>query len=315
MKKIFAIALALVMVLSMASAFAYEWDCPTKKLNTGKMTIEVVPYVKVNSDCDPYWQYAESTCAGAVASTYVHYAVKVTVPTNLDQEWYDAITAAITLEAKGVVGAGKYTAPGLAATFVDGSVKTVAGFADDDEDGWVLYLAPDMKSWVDSEATGFAVKNVIFNSEVTEWKKTEICAYFTSEFSGLNKAIEVGGYSITFTPDGEKNFKVAITDECGTGYAFFETCDGKIMDTHAAADANNNTCNCSSLDFYKKATSYFNLGMGTCLTKDNIKANFGWKEKVQSCFKWSGNAQSVVDAECVVAIPKTGDASVLAWLF
>ena len=32
-------------------------------------------------------------------------------------------------------------------------------------------------------------------------------------------------------------------------------------------------------------------------------------------FSWSDKGASIVDAECVVAIPKTGDASVLAWLF
>ena len=59
MKKIFAIALALVMVLSMASAFAsacvqaptLDWYCATATChNCGKATVEVIPYVKVN-DC------------------------------------------------------------------------------------------------------------------------------------------------------------------------------------------------------------------------------------------------------------------------
>jgi len=59
----------------------------------------------------------------------------------------------------------------------------------------------------------------------------------------------------------------------------------------------------------------FKLDFGTCITDKAVKANFAWEDKVENCFSWSDKVQAVVDAECVVAIPKTGDASVLAWLF
>ena len=67
---------------------------------------------------------------------------------------------------------------------------------------------------------------------------------------------------------------------------------------------------------YDTIKAFFGLDINTCVTDKVIKANFGWKDKVESCFAWkTQNAMAVVDSECVVAIPKTGDASVLAWLF
>ena len=105
MKKIFAIALALVMVLSMASAFAspcmggFDWTCATAATNCGKGKVEVIPYVKVNNGCGSYdWQASE--CASAVSSENVFYAVKLTVDANADKEWWEQ--ASVALSYKGM---------------------------------------------------------------------------------------------------------------------------------------------------------------------------------------------------------------------
>ncbi|MBR4019238.1 MAG: hypothetical protein IKK12_06775, partial [Clostridia bacterium] len=66
---------------------------------------------------------------------------------------------------------------------------------------------------------------------------------------------------------------------------------------------------------YATIKAFFGLEIGTCVDADLIAANFGWEDEQEACFSWSDKAASIVDAECVVAIPKTGDASVLAWLF
>ena len=100
MKKIFAIALALVMVLSMASAFAandcstFDWTCSTKATNCGKGKVEVVPYVMVNTACG--WDYEVSTCATAITTQKVYYAVKLTVEANPDMEWWKEAELKVT---------------------------------------------------------------------------------------------------------------------------------------------------------------------------------------------------------------------------
>ena len=89
MKKIFAIALALVMVLSMASAFAfvgtcgkYEWTCDTAKCGVAKA--EVVQFV-ANNTID---RYEESTCAAVVVGRALNYGVKVTFDKDVNPQWF-----------------------------------------------------------------------------------------------------------------------------------------------------------------------------------------------------------------------------------
>ena len=49
------------------------------------------------------------------------------------------------------------------------------------------------------------------------------------------------------------------------------------------------------------------------MTKKAINANFGWNDEIESCFTWSKNGTAIVNPECKVEIPKTGDASVVAY--
>ena len=55
--------------------------------------------------------------------------------------------------------------------------------------------------------------------------------------------------------------------------------------------------------------------LGTCMTGDAIKAHFGWDDDgaAKSCKTWNKDAVAIANAECQVAIPKTGDVSVVAY--
>ena len=55
------------------------------------------------------------------------------------------------------------------------------------------------------------------------------------------------------------------------------------------------------------------LNFGTCVNADTIKANFGWYNKSWNCTNYNKNGLAVVNPECQVAIPKTGDVSVVAY--
>ena len=297
MKKIFAIALAVVMVLSMASAFAlnacsgnFTWSCPADVDYCGKGSIEVIPYVKANNSCGGYdWQV--STCASAVNTENVFYAVKVTVEANADPDWWKAAKATLTYD--GLVA----KAPKLAAVkSLDAAVP-----ADDKDEAQEFYYDFVAGAWVivdDNFKFGDAYVRV---EEVKKAADAEVCAKLVSENSGVG----------TWTY-GDYTVKVS------TSQIVFSKGTDKVTVLVDAVSGKINSVTTTDDDFFAEVVSVFNLGgcaVGTCINADNIQANFGWDDEVKSCFSWSDKAVSIVDAECVVAIPKTGDASVLAWLF
>ena len=106
MKKIFAIALAVVMVLSMASAFARsecatwgtDWSCVADDVWCGQGKVEVVPYVVVNTACG--YDYQVSDCASAINGENVYWAVELTVEANADPAWWGAAYLAVEVDAQ-----------------------------------------------------------------------------------------------------------------------------------------------------------------------------------------------------------------------
>ena len=108
MKKIFAIALALVMVLSMASAFAfvgtcgkYEWTCDTAKCGVAKA--EVAQFV-ANNTID---RYEESACAAVVVGRALNWGIKVTFDKDVNPQWFYHKNTKLVFETSNVQGAGK----------------------------------------------------------------------------------------------------------------------------------------------------------------------------------------------------------------
>ena len=326
MKKIFAIALALVMVLSMASAFAsecnvgpYDWACSTSVSKCGKATVEVIPYVKANDACAGV-KYVPSTCAAAVNTDEVYYVVKLSVDANPDKEWFDAAQFSITTK-------------GLAATEAKAAAKTAIDFkaakgdftgveftGDNAATAQVYYLNTAL-GWTryDAEDDTTAEDKFVRTLYVFDAAKAKLCATIKSE----NKfsSAKVGDYTVTYstnkaylTVNGvEYAALLKFTSDDGMVVLFMDK-DDKVQLIEATPAANK-CITAAALIQDVLADFTLGCGYGVCITYDAVKANFGWKDKVESCFSWSDKAPSVVDAECVVAIPKTGDASVLAWLF
>ena len=342
MKKIFAIALALVMVLSMASAFAWcvtdiNWACATDVCENGTGSVEVIPYVKGNG-CGTGNTWTESTCAGAVNGDLVYAALKVTVDEDPNLEWWAKAT--LKLETKGV----KNLKSGEIAVDPEGAVEyefdagDVAEFIAALEEGELkageYYLYASEGAWIAVKAKDFeAGKTTLFSAKVSEAAKVKFCATLESEVDGVNGYVSVDPYKIAWRDgkidvwNGKKGddlkwamfyingddqiekveYKVGEGDEqvvyTFTDFGFIDE-DGKASGY------------CAPFDWLEDVMEDLELNFrNTCYTKKAFTANFGWEDKVESCFSWNSDVQAVVNAECVVAIPKTGDASVLAWLF
>ena len=328
MKKIFAIALALVMVLSMASAFAmtcntnYDWSCATTTYDCGKVKIEVVPFIRSNTACTGESDFMQNTCAAAVVGERVYYGIKLTVDANLNKEWY-ATLKTMTVTQKNLSSAFGSTAEEGTWTAELPSFN----FASNDGKGgvyWHVAGATDAAAWT---------KDADFNNNNVEAKwalksNVKVCAKLTAvnEFS---KA-DVGGYTVQY-----KNNTLTFTKKDNKAVVYlngddkvqkievtlnYKDTDAKtitfVADNGTAFVANNGDLygySCNEGAFLKGIVDFFKFNFGTCMTKKAINANFGWNDEIESCFTWSKNGTAIVNPECKVEIPKTGDASVIAY--
>ncbi len=308
MKKIFAIALAVVMVLSMASAFAvsvdcetlvFDWTCKTDATLCGKGTVEVVPYVKVHTSCG--WEWQVSDCAAAIKTENVYYAIKMTVDANSDPDWWDV--AKLTIEVEGLenpVELNKATAWGT-------------GVVADDETQ-VYYLADNAQKWINVEdwedLTAAQQDAYIFGAKVLDQNVCtsdgySVCATLTSYNNGIGEYV-YGDYTIQTAYDKDTEEGSISVGKDGKWVAYMIE-GGEIVEIKGTKDT----------DYIAEVNALLNLGCayGVCVNEDNLEAIFGWDFEQEDCFDWSEKGAAVVDTDCVVAIPKTGDASVLAWLF
>lgn len=313
MKKIFAIALALVMVLSMASAFAsacvtgpFNWSATATAANCGKGKVEVVPFVKVNDGCGNYvWQ--ENNCAAAINSENVYYAVKLTVEPKADMEWWNKAT--LKVELKGLQSRNT-------ATWMDGG--TLVGWFNgldmkEEDDTVAYYISNDGMVWEKvSDWKDLSSKNqaaYIFTAKVTDAGKAKVCATLKSKLETYTGGI-IGNYYVKANTTNTNNMTIEVYSKKADGKPDKRLVKYTIKDEKVTGIEWSNQC---GADDYNTIRTYFNLEIGTPVSAKAINDNFGWNNKVESCFQWSKNGAAITNPECKVEIPKTGDASVVAY--
>ena len=319
MKKIFAIALALVMVLSMASAFAsacvtgpFSWDCATTNTYCGKAKVEVVPFVKVNEACGGF-TYQVSECASAVNSEKVYYGLKLTVDANPDADWFKGLPK----DTNNTTGKKEYSVKVTYTGIKGDPADSYAGiqkaiYAADNDEEKVYFFNAKVDNWdLLDEDDGITMDDVldpkspyVMSNVVSDASKAKICAVLESEY--MPGTVRVGDFVVKYAA-GDPAYLAVYADDGVTKLVVYKIVDEKVV-------AIDYTAACGEAD-YAAIKAFMGLEIGTCVTDDAVEANFGWDDEVKDCFAWGSKAASIVDSECVVAIPKTGDASVLAWLF
>ena len=330
MKKIFAIALALVMVLSMASAFAmncltFDWSKSTK-CGTGK--VEVITYVKCN-DGGTNNSYLANTGAAAVFGENVYYAVKLTVEENPNTSWWDNAKVTTTLTGLSQTG---HT--------IDNVDDKVAATGSLKAGEYYLYWNNTSKSYAAVKAADFVASpdtngGHLWVASVKNANTAKVCAELTSktyiDYNNVNP-LELNGYKVWTDAEGDsdKTFNVSFDD----GYNHYaQIVDGKVTaivvggrtynlqngDTFYCTDgtlvsaASNCTPYTDDYKVLKDITGVFGLVIGkTGLNGEIITGAYGWSSTKESCDNWSAKACAVVDP-VAIEIPKTGDASVIAY--
>ena len=328
MKKIFAIALALVMVFAMASAFAlsdcatvnFAWTCPATYSWCGKAAVEVVPYVHTNAACNGD-EYVVSDCATAIKGEFVYYAVKLTVEANPFAAWFNKDNNYTTTFSVGLKTAGLVAADSFGDETDEDGYETIAltdvvSMTADKE--VVYYLANDGQTWVEAKNADFVVvdtendeDNVIFKAEVAKAAVAEVCAEIESMNDGYD-TWTYGKWTVAAEDDSTSADAGVLTfTKGGKSVVITYTADGIVSISGSATELV-----AVDPDVFAEMVSTFkfnNCAIGTCITDKNIKANFGWDDEQEDCFAWSTKGMAVVDTDCVVAIPKTGDVSVVAY--
>ena len=338
MKKIFAIALALVMVLSMASAFAAvggvqcytpSYTCPT--VGCGVAKAEVVQFA-ANNTID---KFEETNCAGVVAGQPIFYGVKVIFDKDVNEQWFNDPATELSMswynvdDVKALEDVSR------------GTLKALTGKTYDKVSGktfWYDFVAEALVSTWNSNCV---------QALVADNTNAKVCADVNYVHSGVNgnqipvwdytdfdaKVVKGGDnagydYTIELIKAG-KTLKIWVIGG-EAKYASFDNStyyyadkgvimvvkNGTIADGKLTGDtATVAGLACDDVDEY---LALIGIKLGDCVTAGTIKAIFGWDDadKFMSCKTWNKDAVAIVNPDCfVMEIPKTGDASVLAWLF
>ena len=309
MKKIFAIALAVVMVLSIASvAGAFNWSKPadTTTADNFGYSIDVIKFTRSTGTLGSSYFTADDA-ATAVNGADVYYAIKLVVDNPSDDVKALAManvsfTAISGMENKTVrlnkMGNGVYYYGVL-------GEEGPAGFYPIQD-----FVSNDLLMNATAETPVFAARCLDTDTaKVAAKVYSKIDLWDTYQYPAM---LEVGDYKVSFN----KNPKiVGFYTAAGAHIVdFYLNDDGLVIKDVTGAAANElvklyQWLNAGDADSIEAAIDNKEMYM----TNDNLLAAFGWSYSQSDSVTWNANSTPII-LDPTVAIPKTGDnASVIGF--
>ena len=334
MKKLFAIVLAVVMVLSVASmAMAFEWAKPAEPADKFGYKIEVI---KMTSSTAAYGSASFNVDGNATAvnGAPVYYTIKLTVP-DLSKD------SGIRQNAKADV----------VFTSISG-VETIKSIELADlEEGVYYFYQPvrDAQLTGGVKVTGYSKKNPETNGPLTAQPYVfQPVSAFRANILGINYTAETPAYAKLcedtdtakvyakvysdrpFAANSWFNvgpYDVAVAtstvvfkeaaDKAGTGTTvatFHRNADDKVTKVDSVVGGQELTKLYKWLNNDSADAIYAAIDKGEMyMTDANLRTAFGFTYKVESSITWKANSTPII-LDPTVTIPKTGDnASVIGF--
>ena len=285
MKKIFAIALAVVMVLSIASVAGALWEpTPADPATDFRIQVSVEKYALETGTYG--YKYVATETITAANGADVYYVVKLVIPSNPNAE-ERAATVDVTFD--GIKG--------------NNEPRTVRGIlnSNDQKTGTYYY---DGSKWVPADKFATDPGGVVVQAKCYDTTTASIKVEATSQ-RDLEEKFEWKGYTVSYD---------------GTAISFYKD-GGRVRftlgsDGLATFDETNSTGTglFSIVLFNDLGFTYDELKDGKVyMTEKNLRTAFGYSYKVTDSVNWTAtNYPIIVDTN--VGIPKTGDnASVIGF--
>ena len=306
MKKIFAIALAVVMVLSIASvASAFVWDKPadqTAETFASRYQIDVVKLVNETGIIGTN-RMLENDSATAVNNAPVYFYVRLTV-SGADVESPDAIqqNAKVDLSFTSLQNEGTEWA------FKDATIN----INDLPNGTYYLNVVPNLQYWF-SPLTDANLENSVLGDAVIEARclDTATAKVTAKVYSNrpLTPAFKYGDYEIN-KKENKVFFKLIENDH----YAFFILGEGdKVLDyenrdmSHKELNDLFRFLDAGDVEAFEAA-----MDKGVYMTDANLRAAFGFAYSQSDSATWKANSTPIILDP--IGIPKTGDnASVIGF--
>ena len=311
MKKIFAIALAVVMVLSIASvASAFVWTKPadTTTADNFGYSIDVIKFTRSTGELGSSYFNADDA-ATAVNGADVYYAIKLVVDNPSDDVKALAManvsfTAISGMENKTVrlnkMGNGVYYYGVL-------GKKGSAGF----------YPIQDFVS--NGLLMNATAETPVFAARCLDTDTAKVAAKVYSKidlwdtYPSIEKALSVGGFKVVFNKDAKAIGFFA--DDDTRIVTFFLNGDSLVTKADIYARSDNKLfelyrwLNNGDAQAIEAAINNKEMYM----TNDNLLAAFGWSYSQSDSVTWNANSTPII-LDPTVSIPKTGDnASVIGF--